>query len=168
MKFDLNDQRHLLASEGWLELGLPLEAEKELEKVTLSLRGHPLVLEMRWHILAKQKKWEACVEVATVVVKLAPEMSDGWIHRSFALHELQRTQEAYDQLVPVVDKFPKVWTITYNLACYSSRLHQFDKAQQWLKQALAVDKKTVQEAAEEDDDLKPLRKSLGGFPWERE
>ena len=167
MKFDLDDQRHLEAAEGWLQLGLHLEANDELEKITAQLRGHPDVLELRWLIYAKETKWEACVDVGAAIIKRAPERSDGWIHRSFALHELQRTQEAFDQLLPVAARFPKIWTIPYNLACYASRLHQFDVAGKWLKQALTVDRKTVQQAAVEDEDLKPLWASLGGV-WPAE
>ena len=166
--YDLTDQRHLEAAEGWLDLGLPLEANEELEKIQAQLRGHPDVLELRWHIYAKEKKWDACVDLATTIIKLAPDRSDGWIHRSFALHELQRTQEAFDQLLLMVDKFPKVWTVPYNLACYASRLQQFDEAKKWLKQAISLDKATVQAAAIEDEDLKPLWASLGGTMWQRE
>ena len=79
---------------------------------------------------------------------------------------MQRTQEAFDQLLPVMDKFPKVWTIPYNLACYASRLHRFDEAQKWLKQAMAVDAQTVQAAAQEDEDLKPLWNNLDGAMWQ--
>ena len=163
MTFDLDDQRHLTAAEGWLELGLHLEANEELEKITPQLRAHPDVLEVRWQIYAKEKRWEACVHIATAIINLAPERSDGWIDRSFALHELQRTQEAFDQLLPAVDKFPKIWTIPYNLACYASRLLIFDEAKKWLNQAMAVDKQTVQAAAIEDEDLKPLWENLGGI-----
>ena len=123
LKFDLNDQRHLTAAEGWLQLGLHLEAKAELEKIQPQLRSHPDVLELRWHIYAKEKKWDACIDIAATIIKRAPKRVDGWIHRSFALHELQRTQEAFDQLLPAVDQFPKVWTIPYNLACYASMLH---------------------------------------------
>lgn len=166
--FDLNDQRYLEAAEGWLELGLPLEASAELAKITPTLQDHPAVLELRWHIFAKEKKWEACVAVANASIRLQPERSDGWVHRSFALHEMKRTQEALDQLLPVADKFPKVWLIPYNLACYASRLHQFDEAQKWLNRALAVDKKSAKHAALDDEDLQPLWDKLGGTMWKRE
>ena len=161
MSFDLDDKRHLDAAEGWIELGLHLEAAVELEKITPQLRGHPDVLELRWHINAREKKWETCVEIAAAVIKLAPQRSDGWIHRSFALHELHRTQEAFNQLLTAVDRFPKIWTIPYNLACYASQLHQFAEAQKWLEQALLVDKKMVLQAAQDDTDLKPLWDNLG-------
>ena len=168
MSFDLNDQRHLEAADGWLELGLPLEAAAELAKITTLHQGHPDVLELRWHICAKEKQWLACVELATIIIELAPERVDGWIHRSFALHELRRTQEAFTQLLPVVGRFPSVWTIPYNLACYAAQLHQFAEAQKWLKLAVVLDQKTVQQAAQDDEDLKPLWDSLGGVMWDRE
>jgi len=168
LKFNLDDERHLKAAEGWFELGLHLDANEELEKIQPQLRGHPDVLEIRWHIYAKEKRWEACVEIANAIVLRAPENVDGWIHRSFALHELKRTQEAFDQLLPAVDGFPKVWTIPYNLACYASVLRRFDEAQKWLKQAMVLDKMTVQKAAIEDEDFKPLWESLGGTLWKRE
>ena len=168
MSFDLNDQRHLEAAEGWLELGLPLEAAAELAKITTLHQGHPDVLELRWHICAKEKQWPACMEIAATITQLAPDRVDGWIHRSFALHELHKTQEAFQQLFLVVDKFPSVWTIPYNLACYAAQLHRFDEAKKWLEQALALDKKTVQQAAQDDKDLQPLWNNLGGVMWERE
>jgi len=43
-----------------------------------------------------------------------------------------------------------------------------DEAKQRLKQAIALDQKTVQQAAVEDSDLKPLWESLGGTIWKRE
>ena len=163
--FNLDDQRHLEAAEGWLQLGLPVDALAELEKITPELQGHPDVLELRWHISAKEKNWAACVDLAEAIIKLAPDRADGWIHRAFALHELKRTQEALHQLLPAVGLFPKVWTIPYNLACYASVLRQFDKAQQWLNQAWALDPEPVQQAAQADEDLQPLWDSRGGGMW---
>lgn len=105
------DNLHLQAAQGWLELGNHLEADKELDEIKPELRPHPDVLELRWHIYSRAKKWEACVDIAEAIIKLAPNRSEAWIHRSFAFHELERTQEAHDQLLPVAKKFRKVWTI---------------------------------------------------------
>jgi tetratricopeptide (TPR) repeat protein len=101
------------------------------------LRAYPDVLEIRWQIYAKEKKWKACVNIAAMM-KLAPERSNGWIHRPYALHELKRTQEAFDNLLPVADQFPNLWTIPYNLACYCSQLRRFEEAQAWFKKAMAI------------------------------
>src|ERR1051325_11088066 len=112
------DTIHLRAAEGWLELGNHLEANEELEKITAGVRAHPDVLELRWQIYAEAKKWEACLEIARSITKLAPDRSFGWIHQSFALHELKRTREAWENLVAVSDRFPHEPTVSYNLACY--------------------------------------------------
>lgn len=47
---------HLLAAQGWFELGNHLEADKELDEITPGLRAHPGVLEVRWQIYAAAKK----------------------------------------------------------------------------------------------------------------
>jgi tetratricopeptide (TPR) repeat protein len=161
------DSIHLKAAEGWLELGSHLEANEELEKITPELRVHPDVLELRWQIYAQEKKWAACVDIANAVVKLAPERPDGWIHRSYAPHELKRTQEAFDQLLPVADRFPKIWTIPFNLSCYCAQLGRLDECQAWFKKATAIDEQTVKRAAIDDPDLKPLWDSLSGTLWKR-
>ena len=131
------------------------------------MRVHPDVLEIRWHVYAKEKKWGACVDIASAVIKLAPENCNGWIHRSFALHELKRTQEAFDNLLPVANQFPDVWTVPYNLACYCSQLQRLEEAQAWLKKAMAIDEQTVKRAAIDDPDLKPLWDSMSGTLWKR-
>jgi tetratricopeptide (TPR) repeat protein len=163
----LPDSHHLTAATGWLELGNHLEANEELEKIAPQLRIHPDVLEIRWQIYAKEKKWEACVDIATTVIKLAPNNSTGWIHRSFALHELFRTQEAFEKLFPAAEQFPNVWMIPYNLACYCSQLNRLEEAQIWFKKAMAIDEQIVKRTAIGDPDLQPLWDSMSGTLWKR-
>ena len=162
------DIHHLRAALGWLELGNWREANEELENITPEMRTHSDVLTVRWQICARAKKWEECVDVAEAVVKLDPSRAEGWIHRSYALHELGHTQEAFDKLLPVAEEFPKSWTIPYNLACYCSQLRQLEEAKRWFRKAMAVDEDTVKRAANDDPDLKPLWDSMNGTPWKRE
>src|SRR5262245_15001780 len=111
-----SDGRHLREAQGWLELGNHREANESLEHIAPQHRSHPDVLEVRWEIYAAAKKWDACIDIAEAIIRLGPGRPQAWIHR-FALHALGRTQEAFDKLLPVVNKFRKVWTIPYNLAC---------------------------------------------------
>ena len=64
---------HLEAAQGWLELGNPAEADDELDKITPELRAHPDVLKVRWEICAAAKKWDAALEIAAALVRLAPD-----------------------------------------------------------------------------------------------
>lgn len=67
------DTHHLLAADGWLELGNFQEANEELDKIILDFRTHPVVLSVRYEIYAKSKKWDEAAEIAGALVKLIPE-----------------------------------------------------------------------------------------------
>jgi hypothetical protein len=86
----------------------------------------------------------------------------GWIHRSFALHELKRTEEAANLLVPAAILFPKEWVIRYNLACYACQLGKHKEAREWLKIAFSTgEANQVKLMALHDPDLEPLWKQIG-------
>ena len=99
--------RHLEAAQGWLELGNHLEASEELEKITAKLRSHPDVLELRWEIYAKAGQWAGNVDIGKALTQLAPQRASSWIKFAFALHEMKRTEEAWNALLPVATSFPR-------------------------------------------------------------
>jgi predicted Zn-dependent protease len=159
---ELHDRRHLEAAQGWFELGNCIESTEELDQTTREMRGHPSVLEVRFHIYAAAKKWEYAAEIAKAISELVPESPFGFIHRAYSLHELKRTQEAWNVLLPVVDKFPKEHIIRYNLACYACQLGNLKEARAWLKKAIHMaDPKQVKLMALNDPDLQPLWKEIG-------
>ena len=156
------DTHHLSAAEGWLELGNHHEALSELNLVSLAEQGRVEVLDLRWSISAQLKLWEQCVVLAERIVELAPRNVFGWIHRSYALHELKRTSEARDLLQPALKRFPKNETIPYNLACYECQLGNLEESREWLRRAMKLRSPAELKAqALEDPDLKPLWKEIG-------
>jgi tetratricopeptide (TPR) repeat protein len=161
-KLEPPDTLHLQAAQGWLELGNHLEANEELEKITPELRAHPKVLKVRWEIYAAAKKWEATLDIAAALIQMDPEDPLGWVHRSYALHELKRTAEARDSLLRVVDKFPISATMRYNLACYECQLGRLEQAKEWLEKAFKLGHaKEMKLMALDDRDLEPLWKQIG-------
>ena len=60
-----------------MELGNHEEANEELELIDAPLRTHPDVLEVRWLIHQKVENWELCENIASALVKLAPERTTG-------------------------------------------------------------------------------------------
>ncbi|MBA4146885.1 MAG: tetratricopeptide repeat protein [Verrucomicrobia bacterium] len=153
------DSHHLLAAVGWLELGNPSEALLELARLSPDNRIHPDALEVAWTIHSNMRDWDRCVEVARELTTVAPELSFGWIHLSYALHELKRTREAYDNLIPVLERFPGDWLMSYNLACYACQMGELKEASRWLAGAMVKgDRKEVTQMAQEDPDLAPLFK----------
>jgi Flp pilus assembly protein TadD len=152
---------HLRAAEGWIELGNHAEAKLELEMLPRQTWSHPEVLKVRWAIHAAEKNWAAALDVATALTETQPDELQGWVHRSYCLHELKRTGEARDNLLRVVGEFPVSATVHYNLACYESQLGDLAKARDWLAKAFRIGgRRQMLAAALADPDLKPLWEEL--------
>ena len=161
---DSTNMMHLDASVGWIGLGNLHEAEQEIDRVAPEYRDHPDVLEVRWELLGRQCRWPEALEIAERLVEFFPDRCSGWLHRSYCLHELRRTLEAWNKLVPVVEKFPKEATIPYNLACYACQLGNLEHAQEWLeKAALIRGRRAIKSLAVDDQDLQPLRTTLSSW-----
>jgi Flp pilus assembly protein TadD len=151
------DQHFVRAAEGWLELGDSMEAARELRRLTPATLGHPDVLEIRWRLHAARGQWESALDVARLVTHVAPDRPSGWIHQSYTLHEMKRTAEALQLLLPVAEQFPKESIIAYNLACYACQLGDFPGAKIWLERASRIrGKLPLKEMALDDPDLAPL------------
>ena len=150
------------AAQGWLGLGDWREAARELAQLGPAQQQHPDVLMVRWAIQAAGAQWTASLDTASALIQVAPEQAFGWIHRSYALHELKRTAEARDNLLPVVERFPDDATLRYNLACYECQLGRLDLARHWLERAFALDGTgQFKRLALTDPDLAPLRAVAG-------
>jgi predicted Zn-dependent protease len=158
---DLSDKRHLDAAEGWLGLGNLAEARLELEQISAPMQAHPEVLSHWYHVHEGAKDWESAVNVARQISHAVPEKPFGWIHLAYALHELRRTQEAWDVLLPLATRFPEEYLIRYNLACYACQLGNFEDARKWLKRAVGIaGKDTIKAMALRDRDLEPMRAEI--------
>ena len=159
------DSHILKSAEGWLELGVPVEATAELDSISPEHQRHPDVLEVRWALQAHARQWAAALETARQLVLAAPDRASGWLHQAYALRRtadggLARAREA---LQPAAEKFPKEPVILFNLACYACQLGQLDEARAWVKRAMKVGgKESIKLMALTDEDLKPLWRELAG------
>src|SRR6185503_19779708 len=96
------------------------------------------VLAVRCDIYIVAMRWPAVIAVAWTLVNLVPDRPSGWVRRSFALHGLKQTQQAFDLLLPAARKFPEIPAIPYNLACYCAQLGKLEEARRWLHQSYEV------------------------------
>lgn len=151
------DLFHFNCANGWLDLGNPNEAEAELAMLSNAQAENPDVLLLRWEIAAYRRNWSDALSVAQSVHQIAPERCDGWVKEAFALHELKRTEEALNCLLPASRHFPQVSIIPYNLACYSAQLSRIKEAITWLQRSFKLGgKEAMRKMALEDKDLEPL------------
>jgi predicted Zn-dependent protease len=152
------DSHHLRSAIGWLELGNPAEAAAELKNISVDQQENPAVLDILWRILARQKDWAAALDAARKHVDCDPDDPTGWINRSYVLHEIKRTQEAWDCLLPAATRFSNEPIILYNLACYACQLGQLSVAHEMLKRsARLASSENIKQMALSDPDLQSLR-----------
>ena len=69
--------RNLRAAQWWLDIGNPLCAKDEVEKIESESRDHPDVLQVQWHIFAEMEHWTRCVAIASRTVDIHPEHAAG-------------------------------------------------------------------------------------------
>ena len=151
----------LSAASGWLDLGNPGEALAELDRLPPEKRGQPETLSLEWEIRRERKEWQMAVELGRRLAETAPNEAEGLVKEAYALHEMKRTREAWDRLLPASQRFKKETIIPYNLACYACQMGQPEEALKWLRRAFVLDrKKDFRRMALEDPDLQPLREEI--------
>lgn len=158
---------HLDAAVGWIMLGKPEEAEKELQSIPPPHSQHPDVLETFWSLLSDQCQWSKCLRVAEQLITKSPDRPSGWVQRAYALRRVEGggLQIAWDALRPAAEKFPDEPLIPYNLSCYACQLEHRTDALRWLQRALDCasspgGQRRILAMAAEDPDLGPIRAEL--------
>jgi tetratricopeptide (TPR) repeat protein len=152
---------HVNAAAGWLGLGDVVSARDELDQIAPDLQTHPIVLMAKCQIYMAAKEWESLIQTAASLIRDFPALHEAWVNRSYALHELKRTHEAFDALLPAAAMFPKIWVVPYNLACYCAQTGRLREALDWVNQAIDLaGGKDVRAQALEDPDLQPIWKEI--------
>ncbi len=132
-------EKHCLNSAcGWLELGNPLEAKAEADKIPWLNHPNPEVFVLRWRIHAWLGKWEAAYHLARMFTKVAPDRPTGWLCLSYSLFKLKRPLEAFLHLLHQAKAFPQVGAISYFLGCCCLEMGDRKAAEAWLAKAKAL------------------------------
>jgi len=153
------DLRHCQAAAGYVELGMFLEANTELDKIDPFNRASPEVLALRIAIYRGLEKWELMQEIAKRLADFQPDDIQWTISLAYATRRADSIQAAKEVLLNAESKFPKEAAIKYKLACYLCQTGEIQNAKNYLKKAFEIDL-NWRMAALEDEDLKLLWESL--------
>ena len=148
-------QRHVLASSGYLELGMLDDAAMVLEEIAPEDKTRNEVLGARVGIYMAAKKWNMAAAVASHLVKVDPGTAGWWISLAYALRRTESVEKAEAILLRAQTIHPKVAMIAFNLAYYASVTGRMKEAKKRLRDAIALDK-DIRRLAIEDEDLKSL------------
>jgi tetratricopeptide (TPR) repeat protein len=151
--------RHLHAAQGYIELGMFVEASDELECIAPEDRAHPAVLVHRFVIYSEMKKWTHAEIAARHLVKLSPEDPGWWVNWAYATRRCRSIDAAKQILVDAEKLHPKDAMIQFNLGCYACQLGDLEEAKGRITEATSLDKK-FRIMALYDPDLEPLWNDL--------
>ncbi len=164
------DSHFARAAEGWVELGLPDQAEVELAGLSPEAREHPQSLNARWAIHAHRKEWRLAHTVAESLLQATPEEVGGWIHRAYAARRMEGggLHAAWDALRPAAEQFPDEFIVPYNLACYACQMGNAEGARHWLGRAKVIagkhgGRESLKRMAFADADLAPLHAEIAAW-----
>ena len=87
-------QRHVLASSGYLELGMFDDAALVLEEIAPEDKTRNEVLGARVNLYMAAKKWDMAAAVASHLVKVDPETAGWWISLAYALRRAESVEKA--------------------------------------------------------------------------
>jgi Flp pilus assembly protein TadD len=156
-------KKQVLASSGYLELGMFDDAALALEEIAPEDKTRREVLGARVGIYMAAKKWEMAAAVASHLVKTEPETSGWWINLAFATRRCDGIESAEEILLRARELHHDNAIIEFNLACYASVTGRLEEAKERLKRAVELDKQ-FQKLAIDDEDLRPLWDWIAGLP----
>ncbi|MFZ4776158.1 MAG: tetratricopeptide repeat protein [Terrimicrobiaceae bacterium] len=148
-------ERTLLATQGYIELEMPVEALAELDSLAVEDQDREEVLQLRLFVLMRGRLWAKASAVCGRLREIFPEGATGYIHGAFCLHELGHTAEAKVILLSGPASLSKEATYFYNLGCYDAVLGNLEEATAALRTSFEMDKK-FREIAKYDPDLKAV------------
>jgi lipopolysaccharide biosynthesis regulator YciM len=123
-------QRQVLASSGYLELGMIDDGAMVLEEIAPEDKTRNEVLGARVGIYMAAKKWDMAAAVASHLVKVDPETAGWWISFAYAVRRTESVEKAEAILLRARTLHPKVAMIAFKLACYASVAGRMEEAKE--------------------------------------
>ncbi|MGE9271427.1 MAG: tetratricopeptide repeat protein [Verrucomicrobiales bacterium] len=140
---------------GWLELGLPEDALRELEGLSARDRMQQQALEVKLVAQMKAGHWNGGADTGRLLCLRDPQEPRFFIHAAYCLHETGDTVAARNFLMKGPSNLMEEPLFHYNIACYYAVLGEAQQARVHLTKAFAMDE-GLRDVAEKDQDLSGL------------
>jgi Flp pilus assembly protein TadD len=145
----------VLASGGYLELGMLDEATRALGEIAPADESRVEVLGARLDLYMAARKWQMAAAVADHLVRVVPENPSWWIQMAYAVRRCDTIDRAEAILLRAQEIHPKNVIILLNLASYASVTGRTEEAKARLRHAIGLNK-GARRLALDVEDLRPL------------
>lgn len=159
MNSTLPFEHHIQVAQGYVELGMFLDANAEIETIEAELRNQPEVLAVRREIYTGLKRWERMRIVAKSLTNHDPDEAQWSISLAYATRRAESIDATKVILLEAVERHPKAPMLHYNLACYECQLGDVEVAKTRLQHAFKLEPR-LRLIAMEDEDLEAVWASL--------
>src|SRR4051794_22485509 len=99
-------EKHIIAAEGYVELGMHLDANEELEQLEPENRILPAVMAIRIQIYRALEKWELMQTVAKILALHEPGNVQWTVDWAYATRRADSTEAARSILLEAVERIP--------------------------------------------------------------
>jgi hypothetical protein len=147
--------RALEAADGYLYLGMPTEALEEFNGVPIGERRNAPVMLAQIRVLLHMKNWKHAERLSARGANLHPGEDEFTVQRVFALHQLEKGDEAFQVLLSAPEWIRRTGILHYNLACYEARLGDINTARRCIDAAIEINA-AIKKNARVDPDLAAL------------
>src|ERR1700744_1709183 len=106
MSLSRDDHRHMIAAQGYIELGMFLDANAELEEIDAERRHLPEVLALRLRIYFALKKWELRQAVARSLALTDPDNAHWTSPWAYATRRVDSLEAAKIILLNALKRLP--------------------------------------------------------------
>ena len=148
-------ERTIQAAIGFLELGMFVEANDEIENLAPEIKSSSPVLGVRLEIYRASKKWELMEVVARELWRRHKDQALFWNHLAYAVRRSTSLASASAILSEAVKKFPEDAMTNFNMGCYDCQLGNLESAKARVGEAIKIDPDWKIDALN-DPDLVPL------------
>jgi Flp pilus assembly protein TadD, contains TPR repeats len=148
-------ERHVLASKGYLELGMFGDAVQALEQISAEDKTHKEVLYATVLVNLAARNWDIAVPMAADLVKAEPENPIPWLLLASAVRHVGNVEQVEIVLLKARAWLPRDPLILFKLACCASATGRIEEAKLHLGHAIDLDE-NVQGWALDDEDLRSL------------
>lgn len=134
----LAQQRTLEAAHGYLLLGMPEQALRELSRVRGAVRGSADWQRLRGEALRSRQRYVEALEAFEEADRLEPDELSTLLGIAWCQKRIDRLQDAIDTMMRAYRTSPHEPIVLYNIACYFSLAGDKGQALSWLGRALRM------------------------------
>ena len=148
-------KKQLQVAVGYLELGMLLEANAEIENLAPDIKTSSPALGVRMEIYRAAQKWRLMEVVALELWKRHQGEPVYWNDLAWAVRRADSLKAGQKILLNAAERFPSDAMTQFNLGCYACQLGDIDQAKERVGKAIKLDAK-FKMLALDDPDLEPL------------